>query len=312
MRVLITGGTGFIGAALISRLADEGYDISVVTRSVDTVDARLGVAVTGIDRFDKAALAEAVGTADAVVNLAGESIIGARWTAAKKERLRSSRIDLTTELVEAMEHASNRPKVFVSASAVGFYGDAGDVVCTEATDAGDDFLARLCVDWEAAAHPARNLGVRVVTPRIGIVLGASGGALKKMLPAFRLGLGGVVGSGDQYFSWIHIDDLVGLIAMAIHDSRFQGAFNATAPNPVTNREFTRALGTVLKRPTVIPVPSFALKVMFGESSFALLAGQRAVPQLASQWGYSFAFETPDHALRDVLNGAEPASLSATQ
>jgi hypothetical protein len=300
VRVLITGGTGFIGAALVKRLLGEGHDVSVVTRAVDRLASRLGPQVEGVGHHDRDALAKAVEWADAVVNLAGERIVGARWTANQKRKLRASRIELTETLVKLMGEASNRPEVFISASAVGFYGDTGELVCDETTAPGDDFLAQLCIDWERAASGAKDHGVRVAIPRIGIVLGENGGALEKMLPAFRMGFGGVLGSGDQYLSWIHRDDLICLLMRVLRDRSIDGPFNATAPVPVTNREFTRALGDILKRPTLLPVPKFALKLVLGESSVALLTGQRAIPSQAQSWGYEFEFETVSNALSDVL------------
>ena len=288
MNVVITGGTGFIGRAVVRRLLASRHHVTVITRSVDRLAARLGPDVEGIDTKDKAGIDHAVGTSDAVINLAGESIVGGRWTAAQKQRLRDSRILLTESLVSAIAKAKTPPTVLVSASAVGYYGDAGQLECTETVPPGDDFLAQLCVDWERAARKAEALGVRVAIPRIGIVLGKNGGALAKMLPAFKMGLGGVVGSGEQYFSWIHRDDLASLIVRALTDERMCGPFNATAPEPVTNRVFTQALGSVLKRPTFIPVPAFALKAALGESSMALLTGQRAVPAAVMNWGASLS------------------------
>ncbi len=301
MNILITGGTGFIGRALVTRLRRDAHDVAVVTRNADDARALLGTDVGIVESHPGVPVPlDELGRADAVVNLAGEPLLGGRWTADRMEILRSSRIDLTRAIVDAMAKLSDRPQVFVSASAVGYYGTTGDRVLTEDAPAGDDFLARLCVDWETEALRAEELGVRVALPRTGLVLGRGGGALQTMLPIFRAGLGGPVGSGDQYLPWIHLDDHVEMIVRTIADSRYTGAFNATGPEPVTFRSFASALGHVLDRPTILPVPSLVVRAVFGRAASTVLEGQRAMPMRATALGFRHRFATVEEALRDLL------------
>ena len=298
MHVLITGGTGFIGLELVASLRGDGHAVSVLTRDTDAARQRLpaGVAVVS----DLAAL----GGVDAVVNLAGQNLGAQRWTEARKLAFRESRIGLTHRLVDWMEGLAQRPAVFVSGSAIGWYGPRGDEPLTEASTHGDDFSARLCLDWEAAAQKAEALGVRVCRLRTGIVLGrsgpAGGGALAQMLPAFRLGGGGPMGSGRQWMSWIHIADHVALMRWLIDTVAAQGAYNGTAPEPVTNAEFARTLGAALRRPAVLPMPGFALRLIVGEMAEILLSGQRVLPQRSLDQGFRFRFPTLAAALADVL------------
>jgi hypothetical protein len=248
---------------------------------------------------------EAFREVEAVFHLAGEPIAEGRWTAARKERLRESRVRGTRNLVAAMESLGERPRVLVSASAVGFYGDRGDEVLDESAPPGSDFLAALCRDWEAEAGRARALGIRVVTPRTGIVLDRTGGALARMLTPFKLGLGGRLGSGRQWMPWIHLDDLVGLLLHAAAKDEVRGAMNAVGPAPVTNREFTRTLGSVLKRPAIFPVPNFALRLAFGEMASVLLGSQRVAPRVAEKTGYQFRYTSLEKALIDAALPARP-------
>jgi len=224
---------------------------------------------------------------DAIVNLAGESIASGRWTAARKAAIRSSRVEATRALVDAAAAASPRPKVLVNASGVGYYGAHGDEPLDETAAAGTDFLARLCVEWEAEARRAEALGVRVVVVRLGVVLAPDGGALSAMLLPFRAGLGGPIGGGRQWMSWVHRDDVVGLLREAVGNAEYAGPVNATSPNPVTNRDFTRALGRVLHRPTVLPVPGIGLRLLMGEMATMLLTGQRVLPKVAERRGYAW-------------------------
>lgn len=298
MHILITGGTGFIGLELVASLRRDGHAVSVLTRDTDAARTRLpsGVAVVA----DLAGLNDV----DAVVNLAGQNLGAQRWTQARKLAFRESRIGLTHQLVDWMERLERRPAVLVSGSAIGWYGPRGDETLTEDSTPGDDFSARLCVDWEAAALKAEALAVRVCRLRTGIVLGrsgpAGGGALAQMLPAFRLGGGGPMGSGRQWMSWIHIADHVALIRWLIDSARAQGAYNGTAPEPVTNAEFARTLGAALHRPAVLPMPGFALKLIVGEMAEILLTGQRVLPQRSLDQGFRFRFPTLAAALADVL------------
>lgn len=301
MRVFITGATGFIGRHLVLRLLRDGHSVRAWVRSVGKARSRLGAEVELVDASGGAsALAVAVDGCDAVINLAGEPIIG-RWTEDRKRRLVSSRVDLTRDLVAAIRGAERRPSVMLSASAVGFYGDRGSESLDERSAAGDDFLAELCVRWEDAAREVEALGVRLVRLRIGIVLGRDGGALEAMVKPARFGLGGALGSGDQYTPWIHIDDHVELMVTILGDERYSGVFNGTAPAPVSNAELTREIGEVLGRPTFLRVPSFALKVALGEASSALLTGQRALPEQALKLGFPFRYGQVRDALADLLS-----------
>lgn len=238
---------------------------------------------------------------DAVVNLAGEPVFGKRWSDAVKAEIRASRVDGTRKLVEAMKSGATRPKVLVNASAIGVYGDQGERLLPESAKAGVDYLAEVCTAWEREADRASELGVRVVKLRIGIVLGA-GGALKQMLPPFKLGLGGPIGSGAHWMSWIHIDDLCGLILHALRDETVSGAVNGVAPGACTNKDFTKALGRALSRPAFFPVPPVMLKVMFGSGAASVLtASQRCVPERALKSGYAFKYADVDGALRAILS-----------
>ncbi|MBX9792088.1 MAG: TIGR01777 family oxidoreductase [Pirellulales bacterium] len=286
MKTLVTGATGFIGPKLVAALGS----CNVLSRSPDRVRAAIP-AVTPFrwnaeKELPPAAAFEGV---DAVVHLAGEPVAEGRWTAAKKQRIRDSRALGTRNLVAAIEGLREKPNVLVSASAVGYYGDRGDEILDEASPPGSDFLADVCRQWEDAAQRAADFGVRVVLPRIGIVLGDGGGALAKMLPLFNLGLGGRLGSGRQWMPWVHVDDIVGLVRHALDRAELRGPVNAVAPNPVRNDEFTRVLASVLRRPAVLPAPGFGLRLMIGEFAGILLASQRVVPKAAEQSGYQFHY-----------------------
>ena len=267
MRVLVMGATGFIGRALIPRLQCDGHAVVAWVRSPARARTLLGAEVELV-HADTApdGLVEAIERADAVVNLAGEPLMGGRWTAARRAVLEGSRIAVTAQLVRAMAEAKTRPRIFVSGSAVGYYGDRADQLLTEASCGRDDFLARLCRRWENAAEDAHRLGVRVVLLRTGVVLGRAGGALAQMLPPFQMGVGGPVGLGKQYLPWIHLHDLVKIIAVALVDERYRGPVNGVAPEQATSRSFARALGRVLHRPAIVPLPALALKAIFGEAA----------------------------------------------
>lgn len=299
MRIFLTGATGFIGLALTSRLQQDGHSVTAWVRSETSARRALGadveIALAGRD-----ALASAIARCDAVVNLAGAPLMDGRWTPARRAILEHSRITLTENLVRAMADATPRPRVFISGSAVGYYGDRGDEPLTETSEAGDDFLARLCRRWEDAAEQADALGRRVMQLRTGVVVGRGGGALAQMLPPFRLGLGGPIGAGTQYMPWIHLDDVVGIIATALVDDRYRGPVNGVAPEQVTSRAFARALGGALHRPAVLPLPAFALKIIFGEAASVLLASQRVEPHALMQHQFAYAFPTLDVALADIV------------
>lgn len=303
MRVTITGATGLVGRRLVAALTERGDDVTVLTRNPDRARARLGGGVTAAawDPLAGPAPADALADRDAVVHLAGEPV-AQRWTAAAKARIRASREQGTANLVAgiaALPEAS-RPRTLVSASGVGYYGARGDEPVDERTPPGDDFLARVCVAWEREAAAAAEHGTRVVRLRTGVALDASGGALGKMLPPFRLGVGGPVAGGRQYLPWIHVDDLVAFYLTAIDDERWSGAYNATAPEPPTNADFSRALGRALRRPAVLPVPRLALKLLYGEMEIIVTTGQRAVPRRALDAGFRFAHPQLDEALRSAL------------
>ena len=316
MRVVIAGGTGLIGSALARRLQREGREVIVLTRSAAAsgVGGGGGAGVgDGPLRYVAWTAApvgpgeprppwwEVVAGAAAVVNLAGASIAAGRWTPRQKQRIRESRLQATRALVQAIEAAEPRPAVLVSGSAVGYYGPRGDEVVDEATPAGDDFLSRVCVAWEAEARKAAVAGVRVALVRTGLVLAREGGALPRLVLPFRLGAGGPLGSGRQWMPWIHLDDLVALLVFLIERPGLEGPFNGTAPNPVRNRDFARSLGRVLGRPSWLPAPAFALRLALGEMADALLlSGQRAVPRRAQQAGFRFRFPEVEPALRDLL------------
>lgn len=309
MRILIAGATGFIGRALIPLLHRHGHTVIAWVRSDTAARSMLGADVERVPAdagFD--ALVAAIERCGAVVNLAGEPVLGRRWTAARRAALEDSRIGVTELLVRAIAAAQQRPGVLISGSAVGYYGDRGDERLTESSSAGTDFLAQLCQRWEDATQPAEALGLRVVRLRTGIVLGRAGGALAQMLPPFQFGAGGPVGRGTQYLSWIHLHDLVKIIATALVDDRYRGPVNGVAPEPATSREFARALGRALHRPAIVPLPAFALQAIFGEAGSVLLAGQRAEPRVLQQLGFPFDFPTLAAALDDIVGGA-PVSIA---
>jgi len=296
MTVVIAGGSGFLGRRLQAELARTGTLVRTLTRSPKA--DRPGDIVWHPDGSpgDLARHLEAV---DAVVNLAGENIGATFWSDARKIKLRESRLLATQTLVRAMAACRQPPKVFISGSAVGYYGAHGDELVTEQTPPGDDFLARLCVDWENEAHSAATAGTRLAVIRSGLVLGADGGALKKMVLPFKLGLGATLGSGAQYMPWIHVDDWVAFVIWLIGTDRATGAFNASAPAPVTNTAFTRTLGRVLKRPAVFHAPAFVLRIGLGELAGMLLTGQRVVPAAAEALGFRFTYRELEPALRSL-------------
>jgi uncharacterized protein (TIGR01777 family) len=290
VRVLITGSSGLIGSALRTRLAADGHKYESLRRG-PTWDPESG-------RIDP----QAVEGFDAVVHLAGAGLGDHRWTAAHKRRVLDSRVNGTGALARALAGGTDAPRVMVSSSAVGYYGNRGDEVLTEESTPGDDFLAEVCKGWEAATRPAAEAGVRVVRLRTGIVLSGSGGALKPLLRLARLGLAGRLGSGRQYWSWISIDDEVAAIVHALQTDTLAGAVNATAPNPVTNGEFIKTLGRVLRRPTLLPAPRFGLALVMGRemADIMLLAGQRVIPAQLQASGFEFAHPELEGALRATL------------
>jgi uncharacterized protein len=301
MRTVIAGGTGFLGRALARALVTAGHDVVVLTRRVAAGPSSNGRAVVWSPDGRAGDWAREIDGAAAIVNLAGESIAARRWNAAQKRRILESRVLATRSLVNAIRQVAQAPHVFVSGSAVGYYGPRGDEPVTEANAPGSDFLARVCVDWEAEARPAESL-TRVAYLRTGLVLDRNEGALPQMLPPFWVGAGGPVGSGRQYWPWIHLQDWVDLARFVMQTPAVAGALNATAPAPVTNAEFAGALGRALGRPSFLRAPGFALKVVLGEMAGPLLlTGQRAVPAKAEALGVTFTYRRLDDALRAIFN-----------
>jgi uncharacterized protein (TIGR01777 family) len=299
--LLVTGASGFVGSRLCSSAAEKGHGVIALSRTPDTAAALLPHAERVEAWRPDAELVPSSALSDigAVVHLAGETI-GERWNPDKKRRIRESRVNSTSRLVESLSKVETKPEVLVCASAMGFYGESGDTEFTEDSPPGNDFLAEVCQDWELEAQRAEALGIRVVRVRLGHVLGKGGGLLQTMLPPFYMGLGGRLGSGTQWMSWIHIDDVAGIILYAIENQQVNGPLNATAPTPVRNIEFTKTLGRVIRRPTLFPVPTFALKLRFGEFTDFVLMSQRVLPEKTLSIGYEFRYGDLESALRESL------------
>jgi uncharacterized protein (TIGR01777 family) len=301
MRMLLAGGGGLIGRALASHWVEAGHQVEVLSRRPDRLRGLpAGASAKAWDPADPQGVAGLLDGAEAVVNLAGENVAGGRWTARRKAALRSSRVGVGEALVAAWQRARRPPPVLLQASAVGFYGDAGDRELDETSPPGEDFLGTLCVAWEAATAGVEALGTRRVLLRTGVVLAREGGALPRLLPPFRLGLGGPVGSGRQWFPWIHLADEVAAIDFLLHRGDLAGAFNLTAPEPVRNGDFGRTLGKVLARPALLPLPSTVLRLALGEMADILLGGQRALPRRLLAAGFRFRHADLASALRDLV------------
>jgi uncharacterized protein (TIGR01777 family) len=305
MRVFVTGGTGLIGSRLVRRLRERGDDVRLLTRRPDAVREKFaGCDLLAGDPMIVGPWMEAAAECDAVVNLAGENIFGRRWNDDYKRMLMDSRVKTTDNVAAALARsprtASGGAKVLVNASAIGYYGPRGDEEIGEGGPPGSDYLAEICVAWEKSARAAEAAGARVALVRIGIVLDRDGGALKPMLTPFKLGVGGPVGSGRQWMSWIHHADLVGIILLALERADARGPLNGTAPSPVTNKEFGKALGRALHRPAFLPTPGFVMRAALGEVAGVVLTGQRVLPKEVLRLGYQFQFPTIDGALADIL------------
>ncbi len=308
MKIVIAGGTGFLGAPLAEMYAEEGNEVFLLSRSLPDGEVRHdpGTGVPGISRIGWTPDGTAgrwtgvVNGADAIVNLAGESLAAERWTAQRKVRYRDSRILATRSLAAAILSASVPPAVFVSGSAIGYYGATGHQPLTERDPPGRDFLAQLCVAWEQEAHKAQRDGTRVAIVRTGVVLERSGGALPEMMKPFRFFVGGPLGSGRQYVSWIHRLDWIEIVRWIVQTPSVSGVVNATAPHPVTNRELARAIGRAMRRPSLVPVPGFALKLVAGEFANSLLSGQRVIPERAQNEGYPFRYPELSQAFRGIF------------
>ncbi len=305
MKVVVTGATGFVGQRLIERLQEEGHQILALVRSPDKA-AKLfpapqfsNVEIMGYEPQTSGEWQTALSGWDSVVNLAGEPLVGDRWTASRKQEIINSRAVGTQKIVEAIAAADSKPSVLVNASAIGFYGTSETATFDESSSSGDDFLAKVCKAWEQAAQTATDAGTRLVIFRIGIVLGM-GGALAKMLPPFQMFAGGPIGSGKQWFSWVHRDDLVNFILMALTDTSKSGVYNATAPNPVRMAELCQSLGKVLNRPSWLPVPELALELLLGEAAQLVLEGQNVQPQKTQAAGFQYKYETINSALQQIL------------
>ena len=304
MRIAITGATGLVGSALVPFLQGGGHEVVRLVRGTPRAGEHQWSPERGL--VDPAAL----GHIDAVIHLAGENVAGGRWTPAFKAKIRDSRVGPTRALAQSLAALPTRPRVFISASAIGFYGNRGTEDLTEQSAPGQGFLSDVCQEWEAAADPARAAGIRVVHPRFGIIIDARGGALAKMKLPFSLGVGGRVGSGEQYYSWVGMEDVLGSLLFALTHDEVAGPINVTSPHPVTNAEFTRTLGRVLRRPTIFPVPAFVLTTLFGEMAEAeLLSSKRVLPTALSQAGYAFSHPRLEDALRFTLGRVEASPVA---
>jgi hypothetical protein len=297
MNILITGGTGFIGSALQEELLNDGHNVVITTRRRDSV----WFEDRGVLKWAPPALipSDIISSINAVINLAGEPIADGRWTEEKKERIRSSRIDTTRAVVQSIRNVKKPPRTLISASAVGYYGPHGDEVITEEIPPGSDFLADVCKAWEAEAMKAEDAGIRVVIVRIGLVLDKGGGLLSRMDKPFRFFMGGHIGTGKQWFSWIHRADLIGIMRYILEHEGVKGPVNATAPEPVTNDEFSRTLGKVLGRPSWVHAPAFAIRLALGEFGEMILTGQRVLPEKIMKAGYEFKYSRLEDALRAI-------------
>jgi len=313
MRALITGATGFVGRRLLEQLGAAGSEPAVVlSRDAAAAESKLAehaVKAFGWQSTQEPPPAEAFDGVDVIFNLAGEPVAEGRWNAAKCDRIRDSRVVGTRHLVDAIAAREDRPKVLVSASAVGFYGDRGDTILDESAEPATGFLADVCVEWEREAMRAAELGVRVVCLRIGVVLGRGGGAMGKMLTPFKMGVGGRLGNGKQWMPWIHLDDVVGLLMHGANTESLSGPMNGVAPESATNLQFTKALGRVLGRPTIFPVPAFALRAAVGGFAEVLLESQQIVPRVAQESGYEFQYPGVDAALTEVVRGKTSSAVA---
>jgi uncharacterized protein (TIGR01777 family) len=295
MKILVSGSHGLVGSALTKALRAQGDEVLSLVRNTPKSPSEIAWQPNGV--LDPAAL----DGIDVVVHLAGESIAAGRWNDEKKRRIRESRINGTTSISEALANNANPPRTFVCASAIGYYGNRGDELLTEASARGEDFLSGVCVEWERATGPATEKGIRVVNARFGIILSTEGGALAKMLPPFRMGVGGRIGDGKQWMSWIALADVINGLMFVIRNQSVTGPVNFVAPNPVTNAEFTKTLGKVLSRPTIFPIPAFAVRLAFGEMADALLlSSARVEPVELEKAGFTFAHNDLESALRQAL------------
>ena len=302
MRVIITGGTGLIGRALTRSLSKQGHEIILLSRAPERAkDLPQGTRAERWDGRTAAGWGTLADGADAIVNLAGENIGAGRWTAERKRRIRESRIHAGQAVVEAVEQAAEKPGVVIQASGLGYYGCRDEEIITEETPPGDDFLAEVAIEWEASTAPVEPMGVRRAVIRTAPVLSMDDGAFPRMIRPFKLGVGGPLGNGEQWFPWIHIADEVGAIRFLMENPEAKGPFNLTAPDPVRNADFARALGRLMGRPAILSTPGFVLRLLFGEMATVLLGGQRAIPQRLLDLGFSFRFPQAESAMKDLLH-----------
>jgi uncharacterized protein (TIGR01777 family) len=301
MRVVVTGATGFVGKRVVNQLLENNVEVVILTRNIAKAALTLGSQCKyfqWLNTLEKPPV-EAFQGVDGIINLMGEGIADKRWDEAQKKKIYESRIISTQKLVDVLKELPVKPKVMVSTSAVGIYGDRQDEEISEDSNVGSDFLAGVCKDWETEANKASDLGIRVAIIRTGVVLGRNGGALQKMLPIFKLGAGGPVGNGRQYMSWIHIDDLASMYVEALKNDSIKGPLNGTAPYPATSKEFAKTLGKTLHRPAFAPAPTFAIKLAFGEMSDVLLKGQKVLPQKFKEKKFRYRYPTLEMALKET-------------
>jgi len=298
MDILITGGTGFIGSALTKSLSAQGHAVTVLSRSPEKVANICG---PGVNALGSLSQLKAEDSFQVIVNLAGAPIIGPRWSEARKQQIRDSRIGLTNHLITCIERMNVKPELLISGSAIGYYGNQGDTVLTEQSTPYEDFSSQLCADWENAARQAEQSGVRVCLIRTGLVIASGGGFLQRMLLPFRLGLGGRLGDGRQWMSWVHRRDWINIAQAMMTDPAMRGPYNATSPNPVTNAEFTRILAQCLNRPALLPVPACVLKTLLGEMSELVLGSQRVMPERLLAQSFKFQYEDLAAALKEALS-----------
>jgi len=306
MRVIITGGSGLIGSALTKDLTQDGYEVIVLSRNPERLrELPQGAQAQGWDGESAQGWGHLADGAEAIVNLAGESIAGehffpARWTAERKQRILQSRLKAGRAVVEAVQAAKHKPKVVIQSSAIGYYGSRGNEMLNEGSLPGEDFVARVCLEWEASTKAVEAEGVRRAVIRTGVVLSLEGGAFTRLLLPFKLFAGGPMGDGHQYLSWVHVADEIGAIRFLIDNPQAQGAFNLTAPHPVTNREFAKLIGKQMRRPSFLPVPGFVMRAAFGEVSEVVLEGQRVMPKRLEELGYNFEYTRAEAALHELL------------
>ena len=294
MHILITGGTGFVGSSLTNFLLGKGYRITILTH-------KKNITIGGVKAISNINEIKSNEKIDGIINLAGAAI-SKNWSDNYKQELITSRVNTTKEVILLIKRLEKKPDILISASAIGYYGSQDDNIIDEKSQSHNEFTSQLCHKWESEALKAEDIGVRVCITRLGVVLGPNGGALKQMLPTFKMGIGGQIGSGKQYFSWVHIDDVILAFSFLIENKKQNGIYNLTAPNPITNAHFTKALGKQLKRPTIFSVPSFVIKILFGEmGETLLLKGQRVLPKQLQQAGFIFKYPKIDEALENIIN-----------